>query len=133
MNTTGQATEYGTNWVNHFPEGEHEDPAQSHNVEHLVHIEKGFDHREVKSTEYGDAVDGEMGGGYEEARGGWDNDGDEGCALFLVGDEGVDKGEGMCEEGDGDDEVGASADFGPGCFFSLIDIFIPLHLMYFDY
>ncbi len=53
-----------------------------------------------------------MWAGDEEAGEGGDDDWDEGCAGLFVGDEGVDEGEGVGEEGDGDDEVGWSLDFG---------------------
>lgn len=55
-----------------------------------------------------------MRAGDEEAGEGGDNNGDEGGAGLFVGDERVDKWEGVCEERDGDDEVYWSSYFGWG-------------------
>ena len=105
--------ENGPDRVYGFPEEKHEDSAERHDVENLHFGVVILDHRDIERTEYGDAVDGDMWGGDEEAGGGGYDDGDEGCCLLSEGDEGVDQGEGVGEEGDGYYQVGASADFGP--------------------
>lgn len=80
------------------------------------------DHADVEGSEDGDAVDGEVRGGDEEAGECGDDDGDEACAGFLVGDEGVDEGEGVGEKGDRDDEVDATPDLGSDCILLFLKI-----------
>lgn len=45
------------------------------------------DHAEIEGSENGDTVDGEVGGGDEEAGEGGDDDRYEACAGYLIGDE----------------------------------------------
>ena len=58
----------------------------------------------------------------EEARQGGYNDGDECCALSLIGEEWVDEGEGVGEEWDRDDQVNASLNFSGYCILFLFEI-----------
>lgn len=83
------------------------------------------DHAQVEGSENGDAVDGEVGGRDEEAGEGGDYDGYEASAGILIGDEWVDEGEGMCEQGDGDDQVDTTSDLGSYCVFFLLKIWVP--------
>ena len=85
-----------------LPKGQHYHSTQSHSVKYLIWVIIGLYHFDVEATEDWDAVDGEVGGGDEEA-GGWGyDDGYECWALFFEGEEGVDEGKGVGEEGDGD-------------------------------
>ena len=54
-----------------------------------------------------------MGGGYEETGGGRYDDGDEGCRLLLIGDQGVYQGEGVRKQGYRHDQIGSLAHFLP--------------------
>lgn len=83
--------------MDRFPEEKHKDSAECDNVEDLIFGIVGLKHGDVESAEDRDAVDGEMWRWDEETRCGGYDDGDEGCALLLEGDERVDKWEGVCE------------------------------------
>jgi hypothetical protein len=58
----------------------------------------------------------------EKARQGGYNDGDESCALSLIGEEWVEERESVSEEWDRDDQVSASLNFSWDCVLLLFEI-----------
>ena len=76
--------------MDRFPEEEHKNSAEGHDVEDLIFGIVGLDHGYVESAKDRDAIDGEMRRRDEETGSGGYYDGDKCCALFLEGDQGVD-------------------------------------------
>lgn len=75
--------------MNRPPKQEHDDPAQSSNVKHLVGGVNCLNHGYIKCAEHWNAIDGEMRGGNEKTREWRHNDWYERCALSFISNERV--------------------------------------------